>query len=102
MRSFDLSSWSIVSALRKKEQSMNEIKKSKKQTILDYIKAAGEAGLTCEQVEDVTGFSHATTTGRIHDLRKEGLVLASPNKRMTTKGNRAVIYCSIENGKGEI
>lgn len=69
--------------------------KSKRLQILDVLRAAGDDGLTCEQIEIAAGVSHPTATGRLHDLRKAGLVLSTSLKRETSKGNMATIYVAM-------
>lgn len=69
--------------------------KSKRMQILDVLRAAGDDGLTCEQIEIAAGLSHPTVTGRLHDLRKAGFVLSTSLKRETSKGNKATIYVAM-------
>lgn len=69
--------------------------KSKRLRILEVLRAAGDYGLTCEQVELAAGVSHPTATGRLHDLRKAGLVLSTSLKRVTSKGNEATVYVAM-------
>lgn len=69
--------------------------KSKRLRILEVLRAAGDDGLTCEQVELAAGVSHPTATGRLHDLRKAGLVLSTSLKRATSKGNEATVYVAM-------
>lgn len=63
--------------------------------IYDALRAAGDDGLTCEQVEQVVGVSHPSATGRLHDLRKAGLVISTSFKRVTSKGNEATVYVAM-------
>lgn len=69
--------------------------KSKRLKILEVLRSAGDDGLTCEQVELYAGVSHPTATGRLHDLRKAGLVMATSLKRATKKGNAATVYVAM-------
>lgn len=48
-------------------------------------------GLTCEQLEDLTGLKHQTASARIYDLRRYGLLTAG-EKRNNESGRSATAW----------
>ena len=41
---------------------------------LDLIAASGDEGMTCDEVEVVTGRSHQTISARVYDLKQAGYI----------------------------
>jgi hypothetical protein len=60
--------------------------------IWDTIKAKGEAGATCEELERELGIKHQSCSAMITHLRKDGSVFDSGRRRLTTSGRKARVY----------
>lgn len=55
------------------------------------IVAAGDEGMTCDEVEVVTGLRHQTASARVRELSKAGLIVKG-GRRQTRSGRYAVVY----------
>ncbi len=53
----------------------------KMREVLAFIRARGDKGATCKEVEIGLGFIHETTSSAKRELEKRGLVHATPRKR---------------------
>ena len=49
-------------------------------------------GLTCDEVESLTGLPHQTASARIRGLRSGGLIVDSGERRPTRRGRAAVVW----------
>lgn len=52
----------------------------------------GSVGLTCEQVEYMTGIRHTTASARVNQLRDTGWIRASGVRRRNVSGRSADVY----------
>lgn len=69
--------------------------KGKAQVIREYVLHTIERnpdGLTCDEVEVITGLTHQTASARIVELREAGKLVATSMKRPTRSGRNAVVY----------
>jgi Fic family protein len=64
---------------------------SYRESIYKYIKLGG--GLTCEEIEIMTGWKHQTVSARISELKRDGRII-SIGKRETKSGCKAAVYVS--------
>ena len=71
-------------------------KRTIKRVIYDVLCDAADDGLTCEQIELITGIAHSNATGRLVELRKSGHVSISPMGRISTKGRQVRVYLAID------
>lgn len=53
---------------------------------------AFHGGLTCQEVEHITGIAHETVSARIWELRLKGWLLNSWKKRRTVSGRSAYVW----------
>jgi hypothetical protein len=60
--------------------------------ILLYIKAAGQHGRTCDEVEDGCDMRHQTASARINELRNGNLLADSGKRRMTRSKRYATVW----------
>ena len=49
-------------------------------------------GLTCDQVEVITGGAHQTISARIRDLVLNGSIYDTGDRRLTRRGRKAAVY----------
>lgn len=73
---------------------------SQKAAVLLALVAAGDAGLTGEELWRVTPckWPHVATT-RAEDLTRLGLAEPTERTRPTESGNQAVVWCATEQGR---
>lgn len=67
--------------------------------VFDALLAAGEEGLTCQEVESNLGMLHQTASARIYDLHQAGAIVDS-GKRRETKSKRWAIVWVVPTEKG--
>lgn len=60
--------------------------------VLEAIRLSDSGGLTCDDVEAILGMSHPTTSVRILELRRKGLIYRTGEKRPTRSGRPAHVY----------
>jgi hypothetical protein len=60
--------------------------------VLEAVKAAGLAGLTCDEVEQRLSMTHQTASARVHELAKLEAIVDSGRKRKTRSGRGAVVW----------
>ena len=56
-------------------------------------------GMTCDEVEYVTGLKHQTASARVRDLSREGKLEASGLFRKTSSGRDACVYRLSASGR---
>jgi hypothetical protein len=71
-------------------------KRTIKRQIYDVLCDAAGDGLTCEQIELITGIAHSNVTGRLVELRRSGHVAVSPLGRTSTKLRQVRVYLAID------
>ncbi|WP_298962490.1 hypothetical protein [uncultured Methylobacterium sp.] len=62
-----------------------------RQLVLDTIRSHRD-GLTCDEVEALTGLRHQTASARICELRDVNVIVATGDKRPTRSGRNAAVY----------
>jgi len=68
---------------------------SARQQIMDLLcNPLSEAGLTCEELEVLSGLSHQTCSARLSELRREGKIKIVVGTRKTRSGSPAAVYQS--------
>lgn len=65
-----------------------------REEVYTAIRLMGEIGLTCDEAEEWLGYSHQTTSARIHELKKGSDIKDSGERRATRSGRAAVVYVS--------
>ena len=71
--------------------SIEPAKGALRELVFDAIRSAGKEGLTCDQVEVVTGLRHQTASARVNELGK-ALRIAIKGTRPTRSGRRATVW----------
>ena len=71
------------------------------QRVFEAIEMAGEHGLTCDEIADVTGIDYRTVTPRIVQLEGKGLVYRAGDTRKG-KSNRGQLVVRVEKHKATI
>lgn len=64
--------------------------------VLDAVRAAGDEGLTAEEVERATGLGGNTCRPRLQELREAGLVVRTERRRPTRSGRQAFVHVAGE------
>ena len=57
--------------------------------VLDMVR---RSPMTCFEIECDSGLSHQTASARLTQLRKDGLIEDSGDKRETASGRRAIVW----------
>lgn len=52
-------------------------------------------GLTCDQIEATTGWSHQTTSARVTELKRAGWIKDSGRRRPTRSGRSAAVLVAV-------
>lgn len=73
-------------------ESIKADKEAVKAKILEIIRRAGGAGITCDEAEDITGWKHQTVSARFRDLVKERRIHYREMTRKTRSGRPARVY----------
>lgn len=63
---------------------------------LQLIKDASKRGLTCDELEDITGERHQTISARVRELVLRSKILDSGSRRATRSGSQARIYVYVQ------
>lgn len=64
--------------------------------VLSEIKSNGIFGLTCDELENMTGMRHQTASARCRELELMKLVIKTHVKRHTRSGRQARVYIAPE------
>lgn len=63
-----------------------------RRAVLDAVVAAGEEGVTCDELEAAMEGRHQTVSPRLYELRNQGFVVDSSRKRRTRSGRMAIVW----------
>lgn len=66
------------------------------QVVLNAVRAAGPAGLTCDQCEIATELAHQTCSARFRGLEQRGILKRTEVRRPTRSGRSAYVYVAVE------
>jgi hypothetical protein len=69
---------------------------TKRKTVFDLIKAAGDVGLCDHEIEDLTGWLHQSASSIRNGLMNDGWIMDSGKRRKTPQGNGAIVWISME------
>jgi len=72
-------------------QSMRTRAPDLRELVFSYFKRH-RGGLTCDEVEALSGLSHQSASPRIFELAKAGRIVDSGKRRRTRGGRGAVVY----------
>jgi len=61
------------------------------EAILRELQRRGESGATCEQLSRALGMRYTTTSARISELKRQGRVVSTGERRPTTTGCMAAV-----------
>jgi hypothetical protein len=70
--------------------------------LLRLINARGYTGLTCDELEVVTGWPHQTVSGRLWQMEKRGWLERTGVQRPTRSGSQAKAYTLTERGRDQL
>jgi hypothetical protein len=70
--------------------------------VFNHILGSGEVGMTCDQVEQIMNGRHQTISARIKELRNEGRIVDSGQRRPTRSGRSAIVYLATCNATPEM
>ena len=71
-------------------------------TLLRLVKAKDAAGLTCDELEQVTGWSHQTVSARLYQMEQRGWLERPGHTRATRTGSQAKAYILTERGQDQL
>lgn len=60
--------------------------------VLETVIRAGALGMTCDEIERVTGLPHQSASARVHELERARLIVNSGRTRATRAGRRARVW----------
>jgi hypothetical protein len=69
---------------------------TKRKTVFDLIRAAGDVGLCDHEIEDLTGWLHQSASSIRNGLMNDGWIMDSGKRRKTPQGNGAIVWISME------
>jgi len=72
---------------------------SYREQILKIVKNGG--GITCEEIEDITGWKHQTVSARISELKRDNRIQVL-GKRKTKSGCYAAVYVAGKPKQSEL
>lgn len=75
---------------------IHKSKEAIREKILQYIRAMGMDGATCEQIEIALDISHQTASARCAELKNLKLVIDSGSRRETRTGTKAAILRAVK------
>jgi hypothetical protein len=70
--------------------------------VFNHILGSGSVGMTCDRVEEIMDGRHQTISARIRELRNEGRIVDSGQRRPTRSGRQAIVYLATCNATPEI
>jgi hypothetical protein len=76
--------------------AMTERAPGKRAQCLAAIKAAGEYGATCDEVQIQLGMIPQTASARFRELAMKNLIVRTDRERMTRNGKAASVYVAAE------
>jgi predicted transcriptional regulator len=79
-------------------RSVKERKEPMRERLLRVIRAAGERGVTVDELERVTALPHQTASPRIHELALMGRIVDA-GTRPTRSGRKAAVWVAKETTK---
>jgi len=74
---------------------------TQRMAVLEAIRRA-EAGLTDEEVRDLTGIRYSSECARRQELEKGGWVMASGLRRFTSSGQQAIVWVMTPRGRSRL
>lgn len=70
-------------------ESMKKSAHTLRAQVLDLIRKAGVAGMTCDEAEAILNLKHQTCSARFAELKKSRLIIHDGTKRPTRSGRAA-------------
>jgi predicted transcriptional regulator len=83
---------STTDTSRAANRSVEHVKPLFRERLLDMIRAANEHGVTCDELEAISGLRHQTASARVNELAKVGSIVDSGTKRTTRSGRKATVW----------
>lgn len=84
--------YSNLSTSRAAAASVADTVADKESAVLMAITAAGTRGMTCDEIEELTGFTHQTASARVNGLARKGKIAPSGNTRPTRSHRSAIVW----------
>jgi hypothetical protein len=76
-------------------ESIAETVTGKRLTVLNAVKAHPLSGLTCDELQSITGFLHQTCSARVTELKLANLIFDTGTRRKTRTGRSAVVWTAV-------
>lgn len=80
---------------REAAESVEHLTDSWRQTVLLFVRSAGDDGVTCHEIEHDLHLGGNTVRPRLVELERLGLVKKSAATRRTPSGRRARVYVAV-------
>lgn len=77
------------------EQQGEERRRAMRKEIWLTVRDCGATGATCDEVEARLGYSHQTASARLTELRADGLVVRTGQRRRTRSGASAHVVVAV-------
>lgn len=68
--------------------------------VLGFIKRSGEYGMTCDEIELLSGLVHQTASARVNELCKLDVIIDSGRRRKTRSGRKATVWVARQEHHG--
>lgn len=81
-------------------RSVTDIQGTLQERAFAYILDAGDRGLTCDELEQLTEWRHQTASARIRELVLKNWIVDSGRQRQTSSGRKASVWVSANPLRG--
>jgi hypothetical protein len=78
--------------------AIRESKERTRRRILDFLTRRGSCGATWQEISDELGIAYACS-GRVSEMKRDGRVLESGERRLTRSGHEAFVVVLARFGK---
>jgi hypothetical protein len=73
-------------------RSMRDASKVMKTLAMAHVRQAGSQGITCDELEVITGWRHQSASTRLRELVLDGQIIDSGRRRPTRSNRAANVY----------
>lgn len=75
---------------------------SKRRHVLALIRRAGDRGMTCDEIEAETGWTHQSASPKVTGLRDDGWITDSGVRRTIRSGNEAIAWTLTDEARAAL
>jgi hypothetical protein len=66
-----------------------------RELVLSTVRASGEYGRTCDEIETQLGLRHQTISARVTELRNLGWIVDCGRRRLTRSNRNAAVWVAV-------